>query len=137
MVFESELHFRIARRNKVSITDIQSAIREAWRQISKPGTTEYANFRANGLDRFELPGRLSNLITVRPDGAGVAGVDVIIVLSGKVAWDLWKHVLLPHIRDRWGDDALKRKRAAIPREKSGKPARIKKKLRSLKSTPRK
>jgi hypothetical protein len=136
VVSDSELHFRITRRDEISITDIQTAMREAWRQIGKPGTTEYANYRANRLDRFELPGKLGRLVAVRPDGAGIAGVDVIIVLSGKVAWDLWKHVLLPHLRDRWGDDALKRKRTALPRAKSG-AASIKRNSRSRKPARRK
>jgi hypothetical protein len=108
----TELQFVLLRPNKIRITDIQETVIEAWRRMGRPGTIEHANSLAYGLDRTDLPRRLADMVTLRPDGAGVGTVDLIVVLSGKVAWDLWKHVLLPHIRDVWGDDALKRKRAS-------------------------
>lgn len=123
---KSVVYFRIARRDKTRIADIQQAVREAWRQMRRPGTTAHANAVACGFDRVELPKRLTDVVTVRPDGAGAATVDMIVVLSGKVAWDIWKYVLLPHIRDIWGDGALKRKQVAAEKSKTVTRAAVRK-----------
>lgn len=127
VILKSEIYFRIAQQDKIRISDIQEAVLEAWRQMRRPGTTEHANFVAHGFGQVNLPKRLSDVVDVRPDGAGVGTVDLIVVLSGKAALDIWKYVLLPHIRDIWGDDALKRKRATVKSTEARSPVSVRKK----------
>ena len=102
VVSKSEMHFRIVRPEKISITDIQRTVREAWSLMRQPGANERVSFVNQGLDRVALPARLSSAVEIRPDGAGVGALDLTVVLYGKIAWDICKHVLLPHVREIWG-----------------------------------
>lgn len=111
MSTEQELCFRLD-RERLRITDVQATAREAWKQMRLPGTVAHANALARGIDPQSLPKQLDRVIELRPGGAGVGTVDLIVVAAGKVAWDLWKYVILAYIRHHWGDHALKEKRAA-------------------------
>jgi hypothetical protein len=66
-----------------------------------------ADIRGRGFD----PSALSvDAIQVRPAGAGLDPVTVTLIVSflGLPARDIWKYVLLPRIRRRWGVDIIGR-----------------------------
>jgi glycogen synthase len=42
----------------------------------------------------------------------MGGVDLLILAASHVAAQIWQHVLLPQIRERWGDKAIAAKNAA-------------------------
>ena len=116
MKTRKEARFELNRAINIRASDIQSAAQEALEQARMPGTVAHANALANELDPGALPENIRDALKVRSEGVGVGTVDAIAVLyMSKAGWDLWKHVVLPHLRARWGDRAIvakERERAA-------------------------
>lgn len=123
------LCFRIG-RDDLRIVEVQATAKEAWKQMREPGTVAHANALARGIDPQTLPKQLDRVIELRPNGAGISSVDLIVTIASsvgaKAGLDLWKYVALAHIRDRWGDHALKEMRAAKRSAARKKPTRKKK-----------
>lgn len=134
MAEKQEVCFRIGREG-LRIADVQAAAREAWKQMREPGTLAHANALARGVDPQTLPSQLDRVLRLRPNGAGISTVDVLVMVAGsgagtvgaKIAWDLWKYVVLAHIRYRWGDHALREKRAELRRAAAAKKTTTKNK----------
>lgn len=69
---------------------------------SIPGDAELAaEIREQNADPATLR---AGVITVEPSGAGLdpATVALIVAFAAPPVLDVWKHVLLPRIRRRWG-----------------------------------
>lgn len=109
---DSEQAFAIKDKTKLGVSDIQATAAAAWADMQEVGTAAHAAAVKAGIDLKALPKELGQLLSIKPAGAGLGSVDLLIGALGPVAWDVWKHVLLPQIRARWGDDAIKAKAAA-------------------------
>jgi hypothetical protein len=96
-----------------SVDQVQAETARFWQALDNPGGSALeAGLSAAGLDRAALVGiDRKNAITVR---AGTSGVDLttailIVTLApsaNRIIEGLWTEVLLPRIRQRWGDDAI-------------------------------
>jgi hypothetical protein len=113
-------HYRVTRGGGIRLSDLQATAREAWKLMHTPGSSAHTDALANGIDVAQLPKRLREMVDVRPDGAGLVTVEGVVVgFIGRVAWDVWKYVLLPQIRRKWGDDALRPLRGRAVGQKAG------------------
>lgn len=100
-------------RGELSVDQIQSEITQFWQILDNQGGPALeAELSAAGLDRTALANvNRENAIIVR---AGTSGVDpttaVLLVTlapsANLIIKDLWKKIMLPRIRRRWGDDAI-------------------------------
>lgn len=107
-----EQQYVISDKSKLSIGDVQAAAKTAWVDLHTQGSAARARAEANGIDVDALPESLDEVIRIRSAGAGFGSLDLVLGALAPIGWDLWKHVLLPHIRERWGDNAIKAKNAA-------------------------
>lgn len=106
-----EIEFEIVDKKNVSIADIQDAVTEAWGEMRERGTSAYQAAVDAGIDVSSLPGDVGDAVEIRPAGAGLIGVDVIVVgLLSKMAYDVWKgvwdQILLPKLKRRFGETVL-------------------------------
>lgn len=118
---KKQLRFRVNPESGASVGDIEVAIQEAWVESRITGSIAHANAVAHGIDPASLPEDPAAHLKVERD-AGIATVEAAtIVFLSKVAWDVWSHVAMPHIRRLWGDRAIaaaeKKKRAVAQKEK--------------------
>jgi hypothetical protein len=100
-------------RGELSVEQIESEIAQFWQILDKPGSPALeADLSAAGLDRATLASvNRENAIIVR---AGTSGVDpttaVLLVTlapsANLIIKDLWKKIVLPRIRKRWGENAI-------------------------------
>jgi hypothetical protein len=100
-------------RGELSVEQIESEIAQFWQILDKPGSPALeADLSAAGLDPATLASvNRENAIIVR---AGTSGVDpttaVLLVTlapsANLIIKDLWKKIVLPRIRKRWGEDAI-------------------------------
>jgi hypothetical protein len=86
---EKPLHYQTG---LLSVTELNEAIEQLW-----------AEARASGelADQEEVPP-----ITARSAEAGFEPFTVAIVVTGYVAKDVWKEIILPRLKDRWGPEAI-------------------------------
>jgi hypothetical protein len=110
MVTQEE--FTIADKSVLSVKDVQDAVRAAWADLRVEGSTARQLAIDAGIDIDDLPDTAAGFVDVKPAAAGIAGVDLIILAASHAAVQLWQHVLLPQIRERWGDKAIAKKNAA-------------------------
>jgi hypothetical protein len=120
-------HYQVTRTGGIGLSELQATTREAWKLMRTPGSSAHADALANGIDLEGLPKHLREMVEIRPDGAGIVTVEGVVVgYLCRAAWDVWKHVLLPQIRRKWGDEALRPLRARAVAKKAGaRPARAK------------
>lgn len=107
MVTQEE--FTIADKSVLSVKDVQDAVRAAWADMRIEGSMARQLAIDAGIDIDALPETAAGFVDVKPAAAGIAGVDLIILAASHAAVQLWQHVLLPQIRERWGDKAIARK----------------------------
>ena len=96
----------------LSVKDVQDAVRAAWADMRVTGSTAHQLAIDAGIDIDALPDLATGFVDVKPAAAGMGGVDLIILAASHAAVQVWQHVLLPQIRERWGDKAIARKNAA-------------------------
>ncbi len=104
--------FTIADKALLSVKDVQDAVRTAWADLRVEGSAARQLAIDAGIDIDDLPATAAGFVDVKPAAAGIAGVDLIILAASHAAVQLWQHVLLPQIRERWGDKAIAKKNAA-------------------------
>ncbi len=95
----------------LSVKDVQDAVRAAWDDLRVPGSTVHQLALDAGIDIDALPATPAGFVDAQPAAAGMGGVDLIILAASHAAVQIWQHVLLPQIRERWGDKAIARKNA--------------------------
>ena len=116
------VNYTIVDQSKHSVRDFLGLAEEAWRDMGEEGTAANASARQAGIAVGRLPKKLNQVLLIK-SGAGIQSehVEVVWVL-GKMAMDVWRYVVLPHIRDVFGDRALKEEKA-IGKAASGNKAR--------------
>jgi predicted NAD-dependent protein-ADP-ribosyltransferase YbiA (DUF1768 family) len=107
----------------VSFEDIANYLDELWADLHRKGSPTYARAIASGIETAALPTNIEEYIDFKKSAAGLdhSVVDFVVMLAGteaakvvgrgviKVSSQLWDLVLLPLIRRKWGDEALKEK----------------------------
>ena len=102
----------ITDKTSVSVKDVQQAVRAAWADLAVEGSTAREQAIDAGIDLDALPAELDGFVDVQPAAAGMGGVDLLILAASHAAVQLWQYVLLPQIRERWGDKSIAAKNAA-------------------------
>lgn len=98
--------------HNVAAADLEREIDSIWNDLQAPGRTRDAAI-ARGIPIDELPER-QQAVTFTADKAGFTSVETAIIVAfapviAKVARDLWDHIILPRLLQRFGQTALKRK----------------------------
>ena len=116
--------YEVVDREKMRVSDVASLASEAWDNLKRPESQAYKAAEAAGVDRALLPPKIDDALTIEEEGAPfeLATLAVIIATAlapeaKKAVADVWKCVLLPRIRHRWGDHALKEKADAMKKLK--------------------
>lgn len=94
-------------RGTLTVAEIQAEIEIFWRDARSDAGLA-AEARELGVDVTDSS-RSPDVLRVEAEGAGVdPAVALILVSLGvrRVSADLWKYLVLPRIRRRWGDDAI-------------------------------
>jgi len=88
------------------------------------GTAAHDLARACRIDPHELPLVRERAIELAPSGAGFEPssllIGILIKDGSQIAMDVWKRVLLPRLRARFGDDAIKEKKGMAPEKPTAK-----------------
>ena len=100
-------------KGELSVDQVQAEIAQFWQALDNPGSSAVdAELSAAGLDRAALAGAdRQNAITVRAGTSGVDPATAVLLVSlapsaNLMIKDVWRKVVLPRIRRRWGDDAI-------------------------------
>lgn len=93
----------------ISPANLSGTLDELWAEIlagDSPISTEAAEVAS--LDELRKQGQPG--IGAYRDSSGLSPADttIIITFAAKVSYDLWQFVLLPRIRQRWGDESMKK-----------------------------
>jgi hypothetical protein len=107
---EEELFYA---RGELSVEEIQSEITQFWQIIDNSGSPAVeAELSAAGLDRAMLASvNRADAIVVQARNSGVDPTTAVLLVTlapsaNLVIKDLWRKIVLPRIRKRWGDDAI-------------------------------
>jgi len=107
------IEYTILDKNHVTVADIQKEVHIAWNQLHDPQSIIAHNAVRFGIEPSQLPEKLEDILSVRPSGQGLDPSTIAIIVAiinssavSTVAKDIWKYVILPHIRDRFGDNAI-------------------------------
>lgn len=114
---DSKLTYEISAKAKVDHKAIQAASLKAWADVRVPGSISNARATEAGVNIEALPQSLNAMLKIHPSGAPLIDVDFVVTAIGsgaaaKIGMDMWKYVLLPHIREKFGDKAIAVKKAA-------------------------
>ncbi len=104
-------------RGDLSVDQVQAEIAQFWQALDNPGSSEVeaelsAKLSATGLDRAALASfDRGNAITVRAAASGADPIAVVLLVTlapstNRIIKDLWATIVLPRIRQRWGDNAI-------------------------------
>lgn len=100
-------------RGEMSVEEIQSAISQFWQILDNAGDPALeAALRDAHLDRAALADVNSgDAISVRAGSSGVDPITAVILVTlapsaNMIIKDLWRKIVLPRIRQRWGEDAI-------------------------------
>ena len=114
---KNELEYELVSESGITIFEIQKLVNETWSDLLTEGTTSRQNALDANIDIQNLQGSIDGVLTLRPSGVGFDPTSVFLIVAGamgtalsKVSGDIWKYVLLPRIRARWGDHSLKTKK---------------------------
>lgn len=94
----------------LSAEELQTEINRVWRDMRTSGEVG-AEIAAAGFDRETLTRTEEIPITVYAEASGIDPSSVVLTVAfapsaSHVLKDLWAAVLLPRIRQRWGNDAI-------------------------------
>lgn len=103
----SDQYELVYRRGELSVDEIRDEIDRVWRELQSSDAAR-GELAAAGVDvdRLDVDAPRAP-IDVATRGAGFGVVEILVVAAGVVARDLWKEVILPRIKDRYGVDAVR------------------------------
>jgi hypothetical protein len=100
-------------RGELSVEQIQDEIAQFWQFIDNSGSPALEQqLNEAGLDRATLVGvNRADAIIVRAGTSGVDPTSVVLLVTlapsaNLIIKDLWKKIVLPRIKRRWGEDAI-------------------------------
>jgi hypothetical protein len=91
----------------VDASDLAELARESLREL-RDGGSAASEARAAGFDveGFLCEPEAEQRIRIEPGESGFEPTSILVVLGGKVAYDLWRKLVLPRIERKWGGTAL-------------------------------
>lgn len=108
-----ELHYLVD-EPQLSINEIQRFAQDVWRDAKKMGSGVRREATELGIQPDALPAEIGEIISMRSEGASVGAVDMFSLVvgvigggTGRVAFDIWKQILLPRLVARYGPKAIK------------------------------
>ena len=105
---------RITVSASVTLQQLDQEMDRAWSELQREG----GDPELGGIDLTHvLPLGRRDVVVARPDSQGVDPITTAIVVSfapvaAKVSSDLWSKLLLPALRRRFGEDAVRVERDA-------------------------
>jgi hypothetical protein len=93
----------------MSPANLANTLSELWAEVLAGNSPISAEaMEVASLDELRQQGELG--INAYRDSSGLSPADttIIITFAAKVSYHLWQYVLLPRVRQRWGDESLKR-----------------------------
>ncbi|MCU1315200.1 MAG: hypothetical protein JWN63_522 [Candidatus Acidoferrum typicum] len=126
-----ELQYEVTQDSGATISSVRKLAREVWHELQTEGSEAREDAKRAGIDLETIPSTLEKGLELRPSGAAFEPGSMALVVSGmllhvagQASLDLWKYVLLPRIRERWGDHALRERKQ--PAKKSAEKVNAKK-----------
>jgi hypothetical protein len=95
-------------RGEMEVDELQREIDRMWRTLEEDPDLAAA-VQASGIETFDLPS-FGSPVEVREAVAGSDPSTIVFAITGKAAYDLWLQVLLPRLRERFGERAVRRER---------------------------
>jgi hypothetical protein len=92
-------------RGEMAVDQLQREIDRMWRSLEDDPDLAAA-VQASGIETFDLPS--GSPVEVREAVAGSSPGTIVFAITGQAAYDLWQQVLLPRLRERFGEAAVKR-----------------------------
>jgi hypothetical protein len=92
----------------IDVDILEQFLDELWKK-AKTDPAMRAELAKHGIDVGQLPRAREEAIQVTRPAAGLSGTEIVVVLvplAVEVAGDLWRHIIFPAIRRRFGDGAL-------------------------------
>ncbi|MGB6353201.1 MAG: hypothetical protein WBF21_04435 [Steroidobacteraceae bacterium] len=122
------LQYDIEPSSEASISKICALAEQVWRDLQAEGSSARRAAATMNIDVADLPARLDQALVVKASGAGFDPTSIVLMVTGaatgavskqlsRVVMDLWKYVILPQVRARWGDRSLKERRQAATQRK--------------------
>jgi hypothetical protein len=94
-------------RDDVTVEAIEREVDKLWSDLHTDESLR-AEARRAGIDLGELPrGSRDSAITIEKTTANFAGAEILIGLGVKIAYDVWKELILPRLRQRFGSDSIR------------------------------
>ena len=100
--------------SKPSVEKINAEVDRLWEELQEGGALRAAA-EAHGIDVDQLTGQQrTDVLNFEDEGAGIDPGTVAIVVAFtplfvKIGSDLWEHIFLPRIIERWSLEAMKRR----------------------------
>lgn len=96
----------------VEYVELKDEVRRVWAQIGQPGLAQDDVTRC-GIDLKRVPREMDEAFSIKE----VSGLDsvlceIIVTLTpvfAEVSSDLWKHIILPRLKARFGEAAINEK----------------------------
>jgi hypothetical protein len=115
-----EIEYDIVDKNNVTIAKLQNEANIAWEQLHKPNSSAAQSAINHSIDLSQLPSKLEDALKILPSGQGIDPTTIAIIVAivnspavATAARDIWKYVILPHIRDKFGDEAIKERKKLV------------------------
>jgi hypothetical protein len=97
----------VYRQGELSVEEIREEVDRVWEELRSSEAVR-REAAAAGVDVEQLDtGAARAPIDVAARGAGFGVIEILVVAAGVVARDLWKEVILPRIKERFGADAVR------------------------------
>ncbi len=126
---EREFRYDIARDSGATVEAIRASARKVWGELHQPGSLAREEAERAGIPLDDVPEDMEEALSLKPSGAGFEPASVALVVTGmllhgagRASLDIWKYVLLPRIREKWGDRALKDQKTKAVRSAAQKGA---------------
>ncbi len=126
------IQYEVARESRVTISEIQEFASSVWTELHCAGSAAHRQALRRGIDVSQLPKELGDALTIKPNVAGYDPSSILMLVTGavlaggsRVGLDVWKFVILPQFRARWGDHALREKREPAEVSEKGGPKKPK------------
>jgi hypothetical protein len=122
---DNVFEYQLAKSPTVTIEKIKHEVATVWADLKSRSSGAYDEAVKHGIDVNALPENVVQAIELRKSSAGLDPnyTDLVVTLvNSKVALDVWTYILLPWLRDKFGDKALEARRKNAGRKSPKKQA---------------
>jgi hypothetical protein len=100
-------HIEIAyERGRLTVDELQDEVARLWNELQEDEELRQ-EARSAGIDVDQLgASEAEPPVRVQPAAAGFEPGTILLIIAGVVARDVWKEIILPRLKRRWGADAI-------------------------------